>query len=227
VRPGPDFLPYVEFMLEAYRDDPRVDHISGYNVVPLGAITPGRMNRLTIYPESIAWATWDRAWKSYDGELRWLDRSRVRELTEITGSRAAALRWSQNFADARAGRIATWAYRWIASMWAHRGMSLSPNVSLVEYIGHDEGTHTVTAAAWRELPLYTGPRDALLQRDAEHDEHADGWITRGVFLGTPAGVLRGVAVSAALAVRKARRARRAARASGRSSGEVLADSAGQ
>lgn len=209
VLPGPDLLPYMEFMLEAYRDDTRIDHISGYNVVPLGAQTPGGMNRLSIYPESIAWATWERSWSNYDDELSWLDRSRVRELTAITGSRAAALRWSQNFADARAGRISTWAYRWVASMWSHGGLTVSPNVSLVQYIGHDEGTHTVTTAAWTELPLYTGPRERLLVADAVRDEAADAWLTRTAFRGTPAGVIRGVAVTAALALRKRRRDRRA------------------
>lgn len=212
VLPGPDFIPYVEFMLDAYRDDPRVDHISGYNVVPLSAQTPGRMNRLSIYPESVAWATWDRAWAAYDDALTWLDRPRMRELTEITGSRIGALRWSQNFSDARAGRIATWAYRWVASMWSHRGLSLSPNVSLVQYVGHDEGTHTATAAAWTELPLYSGPRDALLQLDAEVDRHADAWLTRSAFRATAGGVLRGVAVSAVLTLRKRRRDRAARRA---------------
>jgi hypothetical protein len=209
VIPGPDFLPYVEFMLDAYRHDERVMHISGYNVVPLGALKPGAMNRLTVYPESVAWATWDRAWAHYDDELTWLDRRRARELTAITGSRLGAIRWAQNFGDARAQRISTWAYRWIASIWATGGLILSPNVNLVRYVGYDEGTHTATEAAWTELPLYTGPREKLLVRDAERDPAADAWEGRTAFRATPAGVLRGVAVTAVLELRKRRRARRA------------------
>lgn len=213
VLPGPDFLPYVEFMLDAYRDDTRVDHISGYNVVPPEEQIPGRMNRLSIYPESVAWATWERSWRAYDDDLGWLDRARLPQLRAIVGSRAGALRWAQNFADARAGRISTWAYRWVASMWSHGGLCLSPSVNLVEYVGYDEGTHTATVAAWTELPLYSGPRASLLTRDAERDPAADAWLTRTAFRGTIAGVLRGVAVSAALALRKRRRERRARRAS--------------
>jgi hypothetical protein len=210
VVPGPDFLAYAEYMLEQYRDDERVMHISGYNVVPAAELSPTKAwNRLTVYPESIAWATWDRAWKHYDDDLGWAKRVSVRDLARFTGKRAAAYRWKLNFRDADAGRISTWAYRWIASMWAEGGVILSPNHNLVTYVGQEDGTHTVTAPAWKELPLYTGPRAALLVKDAEIDSAADAWVSRVVFRGTPIGVLKGVAISVVLAARKRMRERRA------------------
>ena len=226
VIPGPGFLPYAEYMLDAYRDDERVAHISGYNVVPDTALTPGAENRLTRYPESIAWATWDRAWKHYNDELNWPGARRNRELRALTGSRATALRWRQNFADARAGRISTWAYRWIASIWSTDSFVLSPNHNLVTYVGHDEGTHTLTTAPWGELPLYTGPINALLTSDARYDAPADAWVSRVVFGGTALGVAKGVLISAALGFRKRRRAARTARAL-RGSAEIGANSAGE
>ena len=210
VEPGPDFLPYVERMLDRFRDDPRIAHISGYNVVPPTQLAPGgAMNRLTAYPESIAWATWDRAWKLYDDDLGWLHRHPAAELRAITGRRAAALRWLQNFRDADAGRISTWAYRWIASMWSTGAVCLSPNVNLVRYVGQDEGTHTATAPPWTELPVYDGPLEPLIAGDPVADPGADAWVNRVVFRGTPLGVLRGVAISGVLAVRQSRRDRRA------------------
>lgn len=212
VLPGPDFLAYAEYMLERYRGDERIAHISGYNVVPQSELHDAAApNRLTAYPESIAWATWDRAWTQYDDHLSWAKRSSIRELIGITGRRAAAMRWKLNFADAEAGRISTWAYRWIASMWATGSLTLSPNHNLVTYVGQDDGTHTLTAPPWTELPLYDGPRDALLAGGAQLDPAAEAWVNRVVFGGTPVGVLKGVAITAVLTVRKWRRARRAAR----------------
>jgi hypothetical protein len=206
VLPGPDFIPYAEYMLELFRDDPRIAHISGYNVVPIAAMdNPAAASRLTVYPESIAWATWDRAWAGYDDNLGWGGSATVGALRPIVGAVFAAMRWRQNFGDARAQRISTWAYRWVASMWSHRQLVVSPNHNLVTYVGQDEGTHTETAPPWKELDLYTGDRTALLVPPAGLDRSAERWTNRVVFRGTAFGVARGVAISAVLAWRKRRR----------------------
>jgi hypothetical protein len=213
VLPGVHFVPYAEHMLEQYRDDHRVMHISGYNVVERANLDePGAQNRLTRYPESFAWATWDRAWKYYDDELTWPKASTLGDLRTMTRTRSAALRWRFNFLDAQAGRISTWAYRWIASIWSHRGLALNPNHNLVTYVGQDGGTHTLTKPPWKELPLYDGPLADLLTTDAVLDERADDWVSRVVFGGTPFGAARGILISLVLEVRKRIRARRAARA---------------
>ena len=214
VRPGPAFIPYLEAMLERYRDDERIMHVSGYNVVPPSELAGGPTDsRLTIYPESAAWATWDRAWAHYDDQLAWASRASSRELTEKTGRFTAGLRWRQNFDDAAAGRISSWAYRWLASMWAVGGLTLSPNVNLIEYVGHEDGTHTLMKPAWKDLPVYTGPVAPLLEPSPELDPTADAWVNRVVFSGTPFGVVRGVAITAALATRKRYREASAAGAS--------------
>lgn len=207
--PGPNVIPYLEHMLERYRDDPTIAHVSGYNVVPADVLaSPGRGSRLSIYPESYVWATWDRAWRLYDDDLSWAGTRRTRDLRRVTGSRFGALRWRQNFADARAGRISTWAYRWVASMWAHDLRMVSPNVNLVRYSGHDDGTHTVMRVAWQEQPVYDGPIEPLLADAGPLDGPAEAWLNRVIFAGTPYGVARGIAITVVLAVRTAWRARR-------------------
>jgi hypothetical protein len=212
VLPGPHFVAYAERMLELYRANEQVMHISGYNVVAREDLgIPQAHNRLSRYPESFAWATWDRAWRYYDDNLSWPGHNTLRELRSVTGSRAAALRWRFNFLDAKAERISTWAYRWIASMWSRGGRALNPNENLVTYVGQDDGTHTLMKPAWVELPLYDGPLEPLLTMDAVLDERADSWVSRVVFGGTPYGAARGVLISLALHVRKRSRARRAAR----------------
>lgn len=213
VIPGRHVIPYLEHMLERYRDDERILHISGYNNVPDEQLTErGPGSRLSVYPESYTWATWDRAWRHYDDALSWPTRRDRPALRRITGSRSAARRWMQNFADARAGRISTWAYRWVASMWSHDALMVTPNVNLVRYVGHADGTHTVMDPRWPELPLYDGPIEPLLRPAGALDAEADRWTTRVVFEGTPIGVVRGLAISTALGVRKVLRARRARRA---------------
>lgn len=206
--PGPHVIPYLEYMLEQYGADERVMHVSGYNVVPAGRFSrPDERSRLTPYPESYVWATWDRAWALYDDALSWPAPGDGPALRRITGSWPAAHRWAQNFADARRGRISSWAYRWIASMWAHDAVTINPNVNLATYVGHDDGTHTVMPVRWAEQPLYDGPLQDLLVPAGGVDARADAWTSRVVFSGTVWGVFRGFAISVALAVRKKWRAR--------------------
>ncbi|MEO5921634.1 MAG: hypothetical protein ABIQ01_10890 [Pseudolysinimonas sp.] len=208
--PGPHVIPYLEYMLELYRGDATIAHVSGYNVIPPAELShPEQLSRRSVYPESYVWATWDRAWKHYDDELRWPGRGDGTALRRITGSRAAAMRWSQNFADARAGRISTWAYRWIASIWSQDAVTVGPNVNLTEYVGHADGTHTFMTPPWDELPLYDGPLGALLVPAGPLDPKAEAWNNRVVFAGTARGVVRGIAISVALSARGAWRRRRA------------------
>lgn len=200
---GKDWLPYASYMLDRYREESKVEHISGYNLAPADKLsTPVLGSRLSRYPESFAWATWNRAWKNYDDSVNWgLDAS-LEELSEITGSVWGALRWKQNFMDAHSGRISSWAYRWISSMWSRNSYMVSPNQNLVTYTGFESGTHTVMKAPWRELPLFEGKFQDLLSEDLSLDQTADDWIGRQVFAETPFGVGRGVLISAALSTRK-------------------------
>jgi hypothetical protein len=209
--PGPDVIAYFDYMLDLYRDDATIAHISGYNVVPEGEFSfPEERSRRSVYPESYAWATWGRAWAMYDDDLTWPSSKDGAALRRITGSWPAAHRWAQNFADARRGRISTWAYRWVASMWAHDALTIGPNVNLVRYVGHDDGTHTVMKPRWQELPVYNGPREPLLVPAGPLDPKAEAWNSRVVFTGTVRGVLRGFAVSTVLGARQSWRAHRRA-----------------
>lgn len=206
---GPHLLAYLEHMLEVHRGDHEVFHISGYNLVPpTGLSTPPTGSRRSVYPESYVWATWSRAWDQYSDQPAWIARAPLGALRRVTASVWAALRWRQNFADARAGRISTWAYRWIASIWERGGVTVCPNVNLATYGGQVGGTHTRLKQRWAEQPLYDGPLEPLLTSAGPLDPRAEAWVNRVVFRGTPLGVVRGVAISAVLELR--RRLRRAA-----------------
>ncbi|MCU1411430.1 MAG: hypothetical protein JWR04_2137 [Rhodoglobus sp.] len=207
VLPGDLFVPYATRMLERFRDDERIAHISGYNIVPPDQLSGTAGSRLTRYPESIAWATWARSWKHFDDSLEWGSHAPIAELARITGSRISALRWKQSFDDAAKNRIGTWAYRWIASMWSRGDLILSPNHNLVTYAGYDEGTNSVLKAPWEELPLFAGALAELDDAEIVVDPKAESWISRVVFGATALGVAKGFVVSRLLDVRKYMRAR--------------------
>lgn len=199
--PGPDFVPFTTNMLERFKDEPRIGHINGYNLVaPENLTHPSSSIRLTRYPESYAWATWERAWKNYDNDLSWATQCPIEDLRKITHSLVGALRWKINFADAASGRIHTWAYRWLASMWRNNLSIIAPTSNMVRYDGHEEGTHTRRMARWTELPI---TKQQINLSDAssnfpEEDERADLWLAQQVFRENTLGIFEGVAASVAM-----------------------------
>lgn len=199
--PGPQLLDFLNFNLQKFADDQKVMHVSGYNLVPPQNLLSERGSRFSRYPESFAWATWERAWKHYDENLTWGLESSVKEIAKITGSTTSALRWKLNFHDAAAGRIGSWAYRWISSMWSQNGTTVAPNRNLLSYSGFDEGTHTVRSPRWKDLPIENlsfSENDNLTITDLE----ADNWTGSSIFRENPWGIIDGVASSIVLEIRK-------------------------
>ena len=202
VRVGPELLDYFNFNLDKFKADERIAHISGYNLVPVEYLSqPTQQSRFSIYPESYAWATWDRAWEKYDDDLTWANNASVEELKSIVGTMSGALRWKQNFSDASAERIHTWAYRWLASMWEQKWLMVSPNRNISTYEGNLSGTHTRRKPKWSELKVgQLPPRNS--QEVLSLDRVADRWLSKNVFRAKPIGVLEGVAISTVLGMKR-------------------------
>ena len=205
---GPDLLKFTGRCLELYRDRPDISHVSGYNVVPIDELShPDAPARLSLFPESFAWATWKRAWEHYDPELSWALQADIGELRAVLGTTAAALRWKEIFADAEHRRISTWAYRWIGSIWANGATCVSPNENLITYTGYTDGTHTRRKARWSEQPIGTPSIDDL-SHNIVIDPLAERYVLERVFRGTPAGVAVGAVESLALGLLRYQRRRR-------------------
>ena len=205
--PGSSCVPFMQAGLQKYKDESTIGHINGYNLVPAQHISHNESPiRLTRYIESYAWATWGRAWASYDDSLEWALNCSLSELAQVVGSKTAAIRWKINFHDAATGRINTWAYRWMATLWSKNLSTISPNVNLSAYDGHEGGTHTRRRVRWTELPVVDG---SSIQADelstAGPDPRADAWTGHTVFRENFPGIVEGVAASIAMEVlRRAR-----------------------
>lgn len=202
--PGPSLLPFLQHALVKYAEDNRIAHVNGYNLVPRTAMErPGVSTRFTRYIESYAWGTWKRAWDSYDDSLDWALNSSLNEIERVVGSRTAALRWRINFRDASTGRIDTWAYRWMASVWSKGWTVLAPNSNLCGYDGHEEGTHTLRGTRWHDLPVETLSSVAsCFDEEPQVDQSAEAWTGRTVFNERLGGLAEGIMASAAMELRR-------------------------
>jgi len=199
VRAGPQLLDFLNHNLEKYEENLKIAHINGYNLVPKSHIAhPDHASRLSIYPESYAWATWDRAWKNYDDDLTWAKTASINELKKICGSSIGAVRWKQNFADAAAERIDTWAYRWLATMWEHKLLMLSPNSNLSTYEGWSGGTHTFRKVRNEEQAVAPLPPHQNFEQVV--DSKSDRWLANNIFNENLLACVKGVLISSCLSL---------------------------
>ena len=161
---------------------------------------PDRQSRLSIYPESFAWATWARAWEKYDDDLTWAKNASLEELRLIVGTTIGALRWKQNFSDAANERIDTWAYRWLATMWEHNLLVLSPNRNLSTYLGWSGGTHTFRKVRNNE-PIIA-PLGLFHDFEPKADPKSDRWLANNIFNENLLACVKGLFVSMVLSVKR-------------------------
>src|SRR5271157_5323503 len=161
--PHPTFFDYCQQLLDFYRDDHRVFSVCGAAFFPHPAQYSYTFSR---YPEIWGWATWKRAWQTYDADMsNWCDLRKTDWLYRLLGSRPAARFWREVFDSAYAGDIDTWDYQWIFSSWLQGALAAIPNTNLVTNVGFGpDATHTreTTTLAHRpaspiELPLRHPP----------------------------------------------------------------------
>ena len=189
--PGPDFLPYCDELLERYREDPRVFAVSGCNLVPPPAITAPGSYRFSGITHVWGWATWRRAWQHYRFDLEgWQARLPLRRrLRAVGGSLPQALFWTGAFELVRRGQLDTWDHQFILTAMEQGGLTISPNVNLVENAGFDADSTHMT-----DRPDYLLPVEPLawplVDEPVQRDVHADDWEYRHVFEATALGLVR-------------------------------------
>jgi hypothetical protein len=153
--PADSFFTFCEEMLERYKDDERIMHVSGNNFQ-----SGERRGRYSYYfsqhPICWGWATWKRAWQHHDMSMqKWPVLSDIRWLERLTGNVNAAEIYHQIFREAYRTRENAhyWDYQWTFACWSQSGLSISPNATLVTNLGcRDDGTHTLSPSdKWAEL----------------------------------------------------------------------------
>ena len=156
--PDPAFFRFCGELLDRYSDDERVMGIGGNNFDPARWTAPESYT-FSVYNQTWGWATWRRAWRHYDGDLRLWPRLRPTDwLERFVGDRATARFWRAVFDRDARGEIDTWDFAWTFACWTQHGLTVHPAVNLVSNVGFDErAAHTRNAAS----PLAAVPARAI------------------------------------------------------------------
>jgi hypothetical protein len=163
----PTFFTYCEEMLEYYRGNQQVMHISGNNfqAKPRQHVESYYFSK---YPHAWGWATWKRAWDEFDFEIsRWPSFRQAGDLKLWCQDSIERLHWERVFSDVHGGKNDIWDYQWVFSCWANNGLSIVPNVNMVSNIGFGEdATHTKEKNIFLE-------RSTVAMRDIKHPDSID------------------------------------------------------
>jgi hypothetical protein len=146
--PHPSFFRYAQELLQRYGHDQRIMTISGDNF-QRGRRRGPYSYYFSRYSHIWGWATWRRAWRSYDHAMSaWpqvRDGGWLRDL--FPGNPVAARYWARIFEETYRGKNDSWAYRWTFCCLANSGLTILPAVNLVSNIGFDvQATHTTAGA---------------------------------------------------------------------------------
>ncbi len=187
--PHPTFFRFCEELLNRYRHDKRIMSICGQNV-PFRNRRTEDSYHFSRYSSSWGWASWRRAWRFYDVDMKlWPEVRDGNFLSDILGDLKTVKYWTRTFHMCYEGQINTWDYQWTFAGWVQNGMSILPSVNLVTNIGFDEeGTHTTdcnptSSPANRPLEAMSFPlrHPPFVIRDAQ----ADRWIQINIHLDAP------------------------------------------
>jgi hypothetical protein len=141
VLPDMSFFRYCEELLIKYKDVSDIKMISGTCYAP-HLINGSNSYLFNRYANIWGWATWKRAWNSYDPELvSWPDIKNTNFLLE-TGNFYNDFKryWTKMLDNTYRGIINTWDYQWQYTIWLNKGICISPTVNLIENIGFDDNS---------------------------------------------------------------------------------------
>jgi hypothetical protein len=156
--PHLSFFRFCEELLEYYRSDTRIMMISGHNEHSLPA-TERKGEKSYAFSSNVhiwAWATWRRAWKFYDVEMRaWPAARDGKWLRDVLTPEQNPSFWQHMLEEVYQGRIDTWDWQWTFACWMQRCLSILPNRNLVTNIGFSENaTHTTKMTAHGKRPVF-------------------------------------------------------------------------
>jgi hypothetical protein len=153
--PDPNFFPYCTELLDRYRHEPRIMHISGNNF-QFGRQWGNTSYFYSRYTHHWGWATWRRAWQYFDFNIpQWQNLRTTDWLANLLDTSAGVRYWQQIFDEVdRGDKLHIWDYQWTFACWLQGGLSIVPQVDLVSNIGFDRsGTHTTRKNQFADLPL--------------------------------------------------------------------------
>ncbi len=152
--PDPTFFQFCKELLEKYKDNEQIMHISALNSFPKPTDLNGYY--FSIYPKSWGWATWKRAWELYDDSIeKYQLASKNDKWKKMFHSKLGRTFWKliiekMSIKNSKM-RSTSWAYFWTLSVRYQNGLCINPYVNTIKNIGFDlDATNTSESGSFAD-----------------------------------------------------------------------------
>ena len=134
--PDISFFKFCDELLEKYRNDSRIMLISGTNQLGNWKKTDYSYH-FSRFGGIWGWASWRRAWKYYDFDMRlWNDKEVRKNLRkQLNFFQYISRRDIYNQIYNKTAKFSSWAYQWGFARIVQSGLAISPCVNLITNIG--------------------------------------------------------------------------------------------
>jgi len=181
--PHPDFFTFCSALLNKYSTDDRVMHISGANFqFGIHRGDPDDSYYFSRISHIWGWASWRRAWKHYDVDMKDFP-SFFKNLPTQSPftSRESQRYWLFHF-KRMYHKADTWDYQWTYAVMKNNGYCIMPNVNLISNIGFGGDATHATQKVDRLANMATSPLGNLVHPSRlEFSELADDYTIADVF----------------------------------------------
>lgn len=142
--PHPTFFRFCEELLEKYKDDERIMHISGDNFGHKRRAGVDDSYYFSMFAHVWGWATWRRAWAKYDMDMTsWDDLNMRKKILSKFHTTKQKRYWEHIWNLTTQNQIDSWAYRWMYTCMFYDALCIMPYENQISNIGvGTEGTNT-------------------------------------------------------------------------------------
>jgi hypothetical protein len=134
--PDLSFFKFCEELLERFKNDDSVAHISGCNLQP-NAVNFHESYCFSSIVNIWGWATWRRAWRNFDLNMSSWEKEDQESLLINWCTNKREMFGKKKMFDLHCNNPDpwTWDYQWVYSCWKHNALSIIPRNNLVTNIG--------------------------------------------------------------------------------------------
>ena len=154
--PNISFFKFCDELLEKYRNDTRIMLISGTN--QLGKWDKSKYSyHFSKFGGIWGWASWKRAWKYYDFDIKLWDDKNVKNILKERLNFFQYISRKSIYDDIynKNAKFSSWAYQWGFARIIQSGLAISPQVNLITNIGAGkDATNTKKASSVSNLKSY-------------------------------------------------------------------------
>lgn len=152
--PSMSFFPFCENLLNRYKDEKSVYHISGNNKMGINKRPNNESYSFSAIEECWGWATWEDRWEKFEYKIT-PDYEKLKEHPYFQKKYRQKF-WFQTFEEmSKDDNTGIWDFQYTYMILLNKGFCITPAKNLISNIGFGkDSTHFENGSAGLEIPSY-------------------------------------------------------------------------